>query len=1560
MNENDEGGDINTDLIVERVVDKYFEDNPNAFVQHHVDSYNKFFTGDGIKRIFRENNPIRIRKNHNDEAKKPKASDDDFDLKCDVWLGGKDGSKIYFGKPIIYDDARAHYMYPNEARLRNMTYAITIHYDVEVEYFIKAEDGAHSNEPLQTYTIEKVFLGRFPIMVMSDLCVLNGLTRDMRFELGECKNDRGGYFIIDGKEKCIVSQETFADNTMYVRDKVNDTYSHSAEIRSVSEDPSKPVRTLHVRIMAPSSTLQNNQIVVNIPNVRKPVPLFIVMRALGIESDKEIIEMCLLDMEANKDIIDLFIPSIHDAGKIFNQENALRYIGTLTKGKTMAHGLEIISDYFLPHIGVMNYRNKAYFLGHMVKRLLMVFTNVSRPTDRDSFRFKRVELPGALIYDLFNEYYTMQKKDITQKIDKKFHYSKLSFDNENFTTLVSESNYRDYFSEKIVEAGFKRAFKGNWGGAAHTKRLGVIQDLNRLTYNSAISHLRKINLDMDASAKVVAPRHLNSSQWGIIDPLDTPDGGNVGLHKHMAIATSVTSGTSAVYIIDWLKSESNGINMKGLESLLPLDVGRKTKVFVNGRWLGVVDNPNETMSILKNHRRSNLIPPHTSISWFISENAIELYTDSGRLCRPIFYIDEAGKASYDREGMIERIEGKNQFTWKQLVGGFAEKKRTRSNDYECLSVQDMYNTSNVDDLKQTQSVIEYLDTSEAETSLISMRHNTIADKPYTHLEIHPALALGVMGNQVVFPENNPLSRNLFACGQMRQAVSLYHSNFPTRIDKMGVVLHNGQVPLVKSRLLKKINNEEHPYGENVVVAIMCYTGYNVEDSILFNEGSVKRGLFRTTYYNSYEDREDSSKVGDTQVDTKFASIENENVIGLKTGFDYGKLDTNGLVQENTLVDDNTILIGKMLTNITDPDASIDASVSPKKGQRGFVDKTFLTDGEEGFRTAKIRVRDERVPSIGDKFCSRCGQKGTVGLIIPEESMPFAEDGTRPDIIINPHAIPSRMTIGQLVETQMGKACSILGGYGDCTAFMNKGPKHEFYGGILTEAGYHSSGCQMMYNGETGEPIEANIFVGPTYYMRLKHMVKDKINYRARGPRTALTRQTVQGRANDGGLRVGEMERDGIISHGASKFLQESMLVRGDEYFMAVCDVTGMVAVYNENHNLMLSPFADGPIKYTGELDEGMSVHKITKYGRSFSIVRVPYAFKLMIQELQTMNVQMRIVTDNNIDQITSMAFSDNVVKLLGKDATPEAVANAAREKMEQTTSDENDAAAEEDSEKIQEQIVAKMAQLTEEAKYDGVKINPTTIGWSVNNAYEDEIVWNSLVLENEEDVGVGTESWFNNEHDGLDPQSPPKGWDTSVAFYQDGTLIPSNLISELLRKNPVPGNWNIAIDFLKKSKVNEPQNVTPIYKEVSSPPYNPASPPYNPASPPYNPASPPYNPASPPYIPDSDSPPYNPASPPNNPQTPESSSTSMPTPPETSPESSSASETSPESSPESSSASETSPESSTSSESDALLTAKKMEEAEKANASLLTTIASDEKETENNEETFEKKNIKLN
>ena len=1232
------------------IIGKFFNDNPNFLVAHHLDSYNSFFA-EGIKSIFKEKGPIRIMKEQD-------PTTGEFNLKCEMYLGGKNGDKLYYGKPVIYDDNRAHFMYPNEARLRNMTYGITIHYDVEVEFTMKNPD---TNEVVtQSNILPKIFLGRFPIMLQSDLCILNGLDRRVRFRMGECRNDSGGYFIIDGKEKTIVCQEKFADNMLYMRDKGNDLYSHSAEIRSVSEDASKPVRTLSVRIVAPSTTLTNNQIVVIVPNARKPIPLFILMRALGVESDSDIIDYCLLDQEEYAHYVDLFIPSIHDAGLIFNQTVALKYIATLTKGKTIPHALEILTNYLLPHLGEINFQEKAYFIGYMVKQMLQVFTKEMKATDRDNFRFKRIELTGSLLYDLFKEYYSLQQKAIFQKFDKEYYYKKGVY-LKNFPSLV-ELNAKEFFNERIVADGFRKAFKGNWGSETHTKRVGVVQDVNRLSFNSYIAQMRKMNLPLDASAKIVGPRLAHATQWGIIDPIDTPDGGNVGLHKNLTIMASVTKGYSAYPMLRWLRMNTD---LLLLNECTPKIISKLCKVFVNGKWAGVITDPRKVEQELKTLRRIAVVPTFTSIYWNIEYNTLYIYTDAGRICRPIFYTSGAGtqgtksaKPSYLNEAILEKIQ-QNNFTWEQLITGFAKKKDDANFNLRANRLYDtaaeLYNTTDVKALSASQAVLDYVDTSEAEGSLIAMDYDIAkaGAKPYTHVEIHPSLMMGVMGNQVIFPENNQLPRNLFACGQARQAISLYHSNYQVRVDKTGIVLNNGQVPLVKSRYLKYINNEEHPCGENTIVAIMSFNGYNVEDSILFNEGALKRGLFRTTYFSLYESKEESSKVGQKSVDTRFANIESKNVVGLKPGGDYSQLDAYGLIRENSVVDEKTVLIGKVSTNLDDLNTFIDASSYPKKGQMGYVDKSFMTEGEEGFRIAKVRVRNERIPSIGDKFSSRCGQKGTIGLVIPEEDMPFTSSGIKPDIIINPHALPSRMTIGQLVEMVMGKACTIQGAFGDCTAFVNKSNMAKVFGQLLTTHGFHSSGNDVLYNGQTGEQIQADVFLGPTYYMRLKHMVKDKINYRAKGPRTALTRQTVQGRANDGGLRIGEMERDGLIAHGITGFLQESMLVRGDDYYMAICNKTGTVAIYNESKNLFISPFVDGPIKFNGTLEENMNLQTISQFGRSFSIVRVPYAFKLMMQELTTMNVQMRLITEANIDQMTNLSFSNNMQKLTGKKSEQE-------------------------------------------------------------------------------------------------------------------------------------------------------------------------------------------------------------------------------------------------------------------------------------------------------------------
>jgi len=1007
--------------------------------------------------------------------------------------------------------------------------------------------------------------------------------------------------------------------------------------------------------MNKSSRYTFENIVVNIPNVRAPIPLFIVFRALGFVSDKEIISMCLLDMEKYENMVDLFIPSVHDAGAILTQRNALKYISLLTKGKTIPHVLEILCDYFLPHIGENNFTNKAYYLGYIVFKLLLVYNGNEEPTDRDSCKYKRIELVGNLMYDLFREYYTIQLRTIHVEFEKKAHYNQSIYAN-NLYALINE-NYKQIFREKIVDKGFKDAFKGNWGAHSHTKKVGVLQDLNILSGNSRLSHLRKTNLPLDATAKVVGPRVLHGTQWGMFDPIDTPDGGNIGLHKHLTIAAYITQGYSRNYIIEWLREK---IDMKLIEDCSPLQLSSMTKIFVNGYWSGAVIEPEELIEKFLLFRRNALIPIYTSISYDNVQNIINIYTDSGRICRPIFYKEPGSKKmSFESNNIIEKIKSDN-FSWTNLICGFNSRKidKFHPNNYKMYNLPELYenvkdetNPLKIQTFIDNKAIIDYIDTNESESALIALNKDALNEnRNFTHLEIHESLIFGSMCNLINFPENNPATRNSFSCGQSRQACSMYHTNYQNRMDKSAIILNYGQNPLVRSRYVEHIHHNLCPYGENTIVAIMCYTGYNVEDAILINEGALKRGLFRTTYFTTYATHEEKTKTNDGTSYKILLNIENDStVVGTKPGYDYSLLDKFGLIKENTEVNDKTILVGMASYDDDNTTIKSDLSKTSKKGQLGIVDKTYITEGEEGERIAKVRIREERIPNIGDKMASRAGQKGTVGLVIKECDMPFAKNGIRPDIIINPHAIPSRMTIGQLVETITGKACSMYGSLGDCTAYNTNGSKIGLYGELLTNVGYHSSGNEILYDGMTGQQIESEIFVGPNYYMRLKHMVKDKINFRAQGPRTNLTRQPVSGRANDGGLRIGEMERDGVISHGATEFLRESMMERGDKYKIAVCNNSGMFAIYNSTKEIFLSPMVDGPLKYKGSMvNNDLHISSMSKFGRNFSIIEVPYSLKLLIQELLSINVGVRIITEDNIEQIENMTFSKNIDLLLNK------------------------------------------------------------------------------------------------------------------------------------------------------------------------------------------------------------------------------------------------------------------------------------------------------------------------
>ena len=1474
------------------LIDKYFKSDPQILVNHHIKSYNDFFNNK-LPQLLNEKNPIVLIKEQSEvttfdpmrffdeirnssEMKIPvtfeelknklsnkpleyieklwasSASKEDllkknsrieYKYRVELFMGGKNGDKIYFGKPIISDDNRGdHVMYPNEARLRNMTYAFTLHMDIDVKFTIFIPDdkivGTHKiiNE---TITIPKIYFGRFPIMLQSDLCILNKLSPEVRYNMGECRNDYGGYFIIDGKEKVIHSQEKFADNVLYIQVNENEKYSFSAKIRSASEDASKPIRTFAARMVIEQPSKSNSQIVISIPNVRAPIPLFILMRALGVISDKDIIKTCLLDLEKNKHLLEYFRPCIHDAGLVFTQEAALKYIGTFVKGgNNISHTMQILMVYLLPHIGELNFKQKALYIGYVVKRMLLVVNGSDKPTNRDSYKYKRLEVSGMLLYQLFREYYELQQRNIHLMMDQEHFYETKknpdTYKGLKFITLITD-NQTNIFKNRIVEDGFKKAFKGNWGSQAHTKRVGVVQDLSRLSYWSFLAQLRKSNVPIAGDgAKIVGPRLLNSTQWGNFCPIHTPDGGNIGMHKHMALMATITSGTSGYPFIKFLRRV---IGIKLLEECTTDYLANTTKIFINGAWIGSTENTVRCVNYLKLCRRNGIINIYTSIAWNIYRNEVQIFTDSGRICHPVLYIN-GNTISYERNNIIEKIK-KNNLTWNECIYGIADRKIDIINsDKSIYELKELYNENlkNTDEaemfLNLNAGIIDYIDTNEMDGLMLprtTVLKENFTKNRITHIEIHPSVILSIMANQIIFTENNQYPRGLFSCGQSKQAVSLYHTNFHNRMDKTALILNGGQTPLIKSRYLDYISHEEHPYGVNAIVAIACYSGYNVEDAIIINRASLDRGMFRTTYFTVYESEEEIKTSAGKEVKSEFMDVNTRDVIGLKTGYDYSLLHPDsGLIKENAFITDKTIIIGKASNSITDPGKYIDESSSPKTGQLGYIDKSFMVENENGKRISKVRIRHGRIPMIGDKFCSRAGQKGTVGIIMDEKDMPFNSEGVRPDIIVNPHAFPSRMTIGHLVESLFGKVCSLYGTYGDCTTFTNKGTKDKILGEMLIKAGYSSTGNEILYNGMTGEQLETEIFFGPTYYLRLKHMVKDKINARARGPRTALTRQTVGGRANGGGLRVGEMDRDAIIGHGMTNFIKDSMMERGDKFKVGICNKTGTIAIYNESQNLFISLFADGPVQYSTNIDNEMNIVPLTKYGRDFSVVEIPYSFKLLYQELQAMNIQMRIITEDNVEQLTSLKNSNNINLLTGLQNFKEVIRNTIDKLSEKDNNDLPDA-----------EIISPPQQDYEDDIYPEMSpaaMSPAAMSpdWSPqNNDIIEAFELPDILLRENQEVYINKGgNVLKAKIIMIEKEGGVKDWEVSVNILQSGELIdvmPKDIFVYIKEDNINPplsdwdkqaGLWEQIKEYIA-SKEQSPNS-------IGSPGYTPISPTYGP------------------------------------------------------------------------------------------------------------------------------------
>jgi DNA-directed RNA polymerase II subunit RPB2 len=939
----------------------------------------------------------------------------------------------------------------------------------------------------------------------------------------------------------------------------------------------------------------SGEIEVTLPYVQAPIPLVVLFRAMGEMADRDILEKVAYRMD-DVDMLNLLKPSLAKAYSVQTQEVALDLIGRrclqigASRSDRIRHAREILQRELLPHCGLgeASEAKKVFFLGYMVHRLLLSKLGRREEDDRDHYASKRLDLAGPLLSVLFRKLFLKLADDMKKVIEKDIEMGRVS----NVTMSVNQAT---------IANGLKYALAtGNWGmqkdGSVGVKT-GVSQVLSRLTFASSLSHLRRTNTPIGRDGKLAKPRQLHNSHWGMVCPAETPEGQACGLVKNLALMAYVSVAESSENVRLFLDESA----IESLEELLPANMVKSTKVFVNGDWMGVHREPVSLVSRLRELRRSGELDPQISITHDVGDREIHIYSDQGRCLRPLFIVDQDVQCLRIKRAHIAQLEAnafeESNFNWSSLI---------------------------------SEGLVEYLDTAEESTCMIAMKIEDVHDgrtkanaycRTYTHCEIHPSLILGVCASIIPFPDHNQSPRNTYQSAMGKQAMGIYITNFQQRMDTLAHVLNYPQKPLVTTRAMEYLHFRDLPAGINSVVAIACYTGYNQEDSVLMNRGSIDRGLYRSTFYRTYIDHE-KLEVGARGVMTAggggdamgrtvetFERPSRDTTTGMGARC-YDKIDVDGLPAPGTRVDGNDIIIGKSAELPESADMAArdraqtrkDASQGMRPTESGIVDHVMLSTDEMGVKMTKIRVRSTRVPQIGDKFSSRHGQKGTCGMTIAPEDMPFSVEGISPDIIMNPHAVPSRMTIGQLVECILSKVAAIQGDEGDSTPFT------DFTVSQVSEAlhslGYQRRGYERLYNGQTGRPLESLIFMGPTYYQRLKHMVDDKIHARARGPNTLLTRQPMEGRGRDGGLRFGEMERDCIMAHGGSAFLRDRLLDNSDRYRVHVCDLCGLMCV--------------------AKLKEQVFTCKRCNKS-SVSQVFVPYAFKLLAQELQSMAVVPRLM-----------------------------------------------------------------------------------------------------------------------------------------------------------------------------------------------------------------------------------------------------------------------------------------------------------------------------------------------
>lgn len=1599
-----------TRSVAYSLIDRYFSSDLDGeqLVKHQTQSFNDFVALK-LDCIVRGMNPIEVSEGYIAELKRFRSVLSVSFVEPTLAL------------PVICEkDGCSKVMLPNDARLRNMTYSSALTVDALVE--VRTWNDDVGEYVVNSKRISGVSLGRIPLMVRSRYCMLS--KQGVPAPHDECRYDYGGYFIVNGNEKVVISQDRIAENRTFVfanTTKTSSCYSHTAEVRSVN----------HSKFMAPKTTLLKLSkkadqfgycIRANVHHIRAEFPIFILFRALGVESDLDIVRFVVRDPDDPHfaRIAESLAGCMDEAADVRTQAQACEFLAQFvqssynapsaaanaasadaaaksnapnkspgaplaaaadgedanegedaTEGEDANEGeaegaapatvcgapatvsganagcganaasapsqqqLNFLQNVLIkdvvPHVG-HSFSRKALYLGYMVNKLVRCSLGLLPLDDRDSYVNKRLDTPGVLLANLFRQYYCKMVKEMRTSMQSLLRND---FRVSRVINAITKTYMLKVVKGAIIESGLKYALStGNWGMKTTRMRQGIAQVLNRMTYVSTLSHLRRVNTAIEKTGKLVQPRKLHPTQWGMTCPSETPEGSSVGLVKNLALLANV----SVYSPIAPVRAALVSLDVRFFDGdSRPEEVfaGRAALVMLNGDIVGAHTDPAHIFKGLKRMKRLGMLDVYTTVSWNIASNEIVLCTEGGRFCRPLLVVhrDEGAGAP-----CLSDDVWRPDATWQELV---------------------------------VSGAIEYLDAEESDGALIALDPASDLKRApaplYTHAEIHPSSILGVVAGSIPFSDHNQAPRNTYQSAMGKQAVGLFATTMRHRLDTMSLFLNYPQEPLVSTHTARLVNCNTLPCGINTMVAIACFTGFNQEDSVIMSQSAVDRGLFATTLYRTF--REQNAKNHSTGEEEFFCRPSALTTRNMKP-YNYGLLDESGFVPEGTSVGAGDVIIGKCMPQKQGGViVNRDASISLKSNEHGVIDRNcfgdrfFTNTTGDGYTFAKVRVRTERTPTVGDKvscyspdhelltsvgwvavgrvglehevaslvgdrlvyqrpksvqsydhqgimiaaggervdllvtpehrmyvapagfrdddsdsdsdsvpsaesgecvesgeetvesgelidcpgerpggfaferagevpsgesrrfekragvwtdfkeyddgcvsirlvgetvrfrvppygidcplkewlklfgvcvtardimgtrlsyegkrscirsvllpllgclgpnsrvscFVSSClqpggglpdwtwaldrnscrslldgiirgskgcgsgtggmrigvrcrsmadsvqrlclhaglscdidyaasdekmhelrivfvddapcatfsvvsgyrgkvhcvtvpagqgvvlvrrngravwcgnsrhGQKGTIGMLYGEEDMPFTETGIVPSIIINPHAIPSRMTIGQLMEALESKVCAVAGRRrGDASPF--NGRTVEDIASELEAMGLQRYGDEVMYNPRTGEQVPSRIFVCPTYYQRLKHMVADKIHSRAaNGPVVLLTRQPAEGRARDGGLRLGEMEMECLWAHGAVGFLKERFMECSDNYRVFACKLCGMIAHANPESKLYYC--------------------KLCKNGTEFNELRIPYASKLLVQEVETMGVASRFVAD---------------------------------------------------------------------------------------------------------------------------------------------------------------------------------------------------------------------------------------------------------------------------------------------------------------------------------------------